>query len=126
MGELYEHALAGRMRPEVERADGSRMPLAVEGWLHESPGDISLLDRCEGPTLDIGSGPGRLTVALSERGIPALGIDITPYAVDPAPSSGALVMLLDLFYRVPGTVPWTTVLLPDRNIGILGDPAALI
>jgi len=93
IGELYEHALAGRMRPEVERADGSRMPLAVEGWLHESPGDLSLLDRCEGPTLDIGSGPGRLTVALSERGIPALGIDITPYAVDLARSSGALVML---------------------------------
>src|SRR6185437_3825825 len=48
----------------------------------ESPGDKSILDRCEGPTLDIGSGPGRLTVALAERGIPALGIDITPYAVD--------------------------------------------
>ena len=67
IGELYEHALAGWMRPEVERTDGSRMPLPVEGWLHESPGDKSLLDRCEGPTLDIGSGPGRLTVALSER-----------------------------------------------------------
>ena len=102
IGELYEHALAGWMRPEVEHADGSRMPLPVEGWLHESPGDKSLLDRCVGPTLDIGSGPGRLTVALSERGIPALGIDITPYAVDLARSSGALVMLRDVFGRVPG------------------------
>ena len=88
IGELYERALAGRMRPEVEHADGSRRPLPVDGWLQESPGDRSLLDRCEGPTLDIGSGPGRLTVALAERGIPALGIDITPYAVDLARSSG--------------------------------------
>src|SRR5260370_31190537 len=106
MGELYEHALAGRMRPEVERADGSRMPLAVEGWLHESPGDISLLDRCEGPTLDIGSGPGRLTVALSDRGIPALGIAITPYAVDLARPSGAPVTLLVGVGQVPGPGQW--------------------
>jgi len=69
IGELYEHALAGQTRPEIEHADGSRKPLPVEGWLHESPGDKSLLDRCVGPTLDIGSGPGRLTVALAERGI---------------------------------------------------------
>src|SRR5712672_3022165 len=72
IGELYEHALAGWARPEIEHADGSRKPLPVDGWLRESPGDKSILDRCEGPTLDIGSGPGRLTVALSERGIPAL------------------------------------------------------
>lgn len=126
IGELYARALAGRVRPEVEHVDGSRTPLPVEGWLHESPGDKSLLDRCEGPTLDIGSGPGRLTVALAERGIPALGIDITPYAVDLARSSGALVMLRDVFGRVPGTGRWMTVLLADGNIGIGGDPAALL
>jgi SAM-dependent methyltransferase len=87
---------------------------------------VSLLDRCEGPTLDIGSGPGRLTVALAERGIPALGIDITPYAVGLARSSGALVLLRDVFDRVPGTGRWATVLLADGNIGIGGDPAALL
>jgi SAM-dependent methyltransferase len=126
IGELYEHALAGWIRPVVERADGSRMPLPVDGWLHESPADRSILDRCQGPTLDIGSGPGRLTVALAERGIPTLGIDIAPYAVDLARSSGALVMLRDVFGRVPGTGRWMTVLLADGNIGIGGDPAALL
>jgi SAM-dependent methyltransferase len=126
IGELYEHALAGGLQPEIEHADGSRMPLPVEGWLCVSPGDKSILDRCQGPTLDIGSGPGRLTVALAERGIPALGIDITPYAVDLARSSGALVMLRDVFGRVPGTGRWMTVLLADGNIGIGGDPAALL
>jgi len=126
IGELYEHALAGRARPEIEHADGSRRPLSVDAWLHESLSDKSILDRCTGPTLDIGSGPGRLTVALAERGIPALGIDITPYAVDMALSSGAMVMLRDVFDRVPGTGRWTTVLLADGNIGIGGDPAALL
>lgn len=126
IGELYARALAGRARPDIEYADGSRTPLLVEGWLRESPGDRSILERCVGPTLDIGSGPGRLTVALSERGIPALGIDITPYAVDLARSAGALVMLRDVFDRVPGTGRWMTVLLADGNIGIGGDPAALL
>jgi SAM-dependent methyltransferase len=126
IGELYEYALAGWATPEIEHADGSRKPLPVDGWLRESPGDRSILDRCQGPTLDIGSGPGRLTVALAERGIPALGIDITPYAVDLARSSGALVMLRDVFGRVPGAGRWSTVLLADGNIGIGGDPAALL
>src|SRR5215469_18685341 len=126
IGELYEHALAGRARPEIEHSDGTRTPLPVEHWLRACPGDTSIVDRCTGPTLDVGSGPGRLTVALAERGIPALGIDVTPYAVDLARSSGALVMLRDVFDRVPGTGRWTTVLLADGNIGIGGDPAALL
>jgi SAM-dependent methyltransferase len=104
IGELYEHTLADRA----------------------SPGDESLLDRCEGPTLDIGSGPGRLILALAERGVPALGIDITPHAIDLARSGGAMALLRDVFDRVPGTGRWATVLLVNGNIGIGGDPAALL
>jgi SAM-dependent methyltransferase len=126
IGELYEDALAGRAQAEIEHADGSRVPLAVESWMHATPGDKSLVERCHGPTLDVGSGPGRLTVALAERGIPALGIDITPYAVHLAQSAGALALLRDVFGHVPGAGRWMTVLLADGNIGIGGDPAALL
>jgi SAM-dependent methyltransferase len=126
IGELYEDALAGRAEPVIEHADGSHIPLSVAGWLQVIAGDKSILDRCEGPTLDIGSGPGRLTVALAERGIPTLGIDITPFAVGLARSAGALVMLRDVFDRVPGTGRWATALLADGNIGIGGDPTALL
>ena len=126
LGELYEAALAGAVQAEVEHADGTRMPLAVDQWLDAVPGDKSLVDRCHGPTLDVGSGPGRLTVALAERGIPALGIDITPFAVRLAQSAGALALLRDVFDRVPGAGRWMTVLLADGNIGIGGDPAALL
>jgi SAM-dependent methyltransferase len=126
IGELYTRALAGQARPEIEHTDGTRTPLAVDDWLHDTPGDVSILDRCHGPTLDVGSGPGRLTVALSERGLPALGIDITPYAVQVARSAGALALLRDVFGQVPGTGRWVTVLLADGNIGIGGDPVALL
>ncbi|HSZ41833.1 MAG TPA: class I SAM-dependent methyltransferase [Trebonia sp.] len=126
IGELYEHALEGRARPEVEHADGSRSPLHVDDWLTIRPGDCSIVDRCQGATLDVGSGPGRLTVALAERGIPALGIDVTPYAVQLARTAGALTLLRDVFGHVPGAGRWRTILLADGNIGIGGDPVALL
>lgn len=126
IGELYEDALAGHARPEIEHVDGTRIPLRVEDWLAIRPGDASLVERCEGATLDVGSGPGRLTVALAERGIPALGIDVTPFAVYLARQAGALTLLRDVFDRVPGAGRWMTVLLADGNIGIGGDPAALL
>ena len=126
IGELYETALAGHARPQIEHTDGSTSPLQVDNWLHVRPGDSSIVDRCSGPTLDVGSGPGRLTVALAERGIPALGIDVTPYAVHIARAAGALTLLRDVFGQVPGTGRWMTVLLADGNIGIGGDPVALL
>jgi SAM-dependent methyltransferase len=126
IGELYEHALAGRAAPEIEHADGTRTPLPVANWLRACPGDASIVERCAGPTLDVGSGPGRLTVALAERGIPALGIDVTPYAVRVARAAGALTLVRDVFGHVPGAGRWMTVLLADGNIGIGGDPVALL
>jgi len=110
----------------AELIDDPGGSLAVDQPLETDPGDASLVGRCHGPTLDVGSGPGRLTVALAERGIPALGIDVTPYAVEMAQCSGAFAILRDVFGRVPGTGRWQTVLLADGNIGIGGDPAALL
>jgi SAM-dependent methyltransferase len=126
IGPLYESSLAGLGLVEVERADGSRRVLEVAQWMGLRPGDDSLLSRCAGPTLDIGSGPGRLTVALAERGIPALGIDITPYAVKLTWASGGLALVRDVFGHVPGGGRWSTVLLADGNIGIGGEPVALL
>ncbi len=126
LGELYEQALVGLEHPVVEHQDGNATPLAARRWLHAVPGDDSLLRRCSGPTLDVGAGPGRLTVALAERGVPALAIDVTPYAVSLARSRGALALQRDVFCSLPGTGRWATVLLADGNIGIGGDPAVLL
>jgi SAM-dependent methyltransferase len=126
IGELYEQALAGTALPQVEHADGQLTPLPVQRWLSAAAGDESLLDRCGGPTLDVGAGPGRLTVALAERGVPALAIDVAPYAIQLARSSGALALQRDVFGYLPGTGRWATVLLADGNIGIGGDPLALL
>jgi SAM-dependent methyltransferase len=126
IGELYEQALDGVADPDVERADGTARPLLARQWLTAIDGDESLLRRCAGPALDVGAGPGRLTVALAERGIPALAIDITPVAVALARSLGALALQRDVFGYLPGAGRWATVLLADGNIGIGGDPVALL
>ena len=65
-------------------------------------------------------------MALAERGVPALAIDITPYAVIAGPLTGALALQRDVFGHVPGAGRWATILLADGNIGIGGDPAALL
>ncbi|URN04059.1 class I SAM-dependent methyltransferase [Actinomadura madurae] len=126
IGELYEEALRGSAPVEIEHADGRRRPLPLQDWLAVRPGDGGLLDRCAGPTLDVGSGPGRLTVALARRGLPVLGIDVAPSAVALTVAAGGPALCRDVFGRVPGTGRWGTVLLADGNIGIGGDPVALL
>jgi SAM-dependent methyltransferase len=126
IGVLHGEAPAGSAQTEIEHADGSITPLWAGDWRRLQPGDASLIDRCSGPTLDVGSGPGRLAVALAERGVPTLGIDVAPQAVRMARSAGSLTLLRDVFDRVPGTGRWTIVLLADGTIGIGGDPSALL
>ena len=130
IGVLRGEALAGGpgepSQTEIEHADGSVTPLWADDWRRLRPGDASLIDRCSGPTLDVGSGPGRLAVALAERGVPTLGINVAPHAVRIARSAGSLTLMRDVFGRVPGTGRWMIVLLADGTIGIGGDPTALL
>ncbi|HEU5356050.1 MAG TPA: DUF2064 domain-containing protein [Actinocrinis sp.] len=88
--------------------------------------DSSLLDRCTGPTLDIGCGPGRLAAELARRGIPSLGVDVTPVALLIARAAGATALRRSVFDRLPGEGRWPYALLIDGNIGIGGDPQALL
>jgi SAM-dependent methyltransferase len=107
--------------------DGTVVPLDLDRW-HARPDaeEVALLDRVRPPVLDLGCGPGRHVVALGERGVPALGIDAAPSAVATARSRGALVLERSIFARIPGAGRWGTVLLLDGNVGIGGDPAALL
>ncbi|MEU6787283.1 methyltransferase domain-containing protein [Nonomuraea angiospora] len=125
IGAFYEEGLKGG-NVAIEYADGRMRPLSAERWLCYNEGDEHVLARCGGPTLDVGSGPGRLTVALTRMGIPALGIDITPLAVELTRRAGGLALRRSVFEPLPGTGRWAEALLADGNIGIGGDPAALL
>jgi SAM-dependent methyltransferase len=98
-----------------------------EQWCRDAlPGDTALLEPCEGPTLDVGCGPGRLVAALAAGGTPALGIDLSPAAVRLARARGATALCRDVFGPLPGAGRWHHLLLADGNVGIGGDPARLL
>jgi SAM-dependent methyltransferase len=130
---LYEEALQEETQPEqaaplvLRTADGRALPLQVARWCGPpDAADEELLRLCRGPVLDVGCGPGRLTVALTERGVPALGVDISRAAVTRTRRAGAHALRRSVFDPLPGEGRWATVLLADGNIGIGGLPARLL
>ena len=88
--------------------------------------DFTLLSAVTGPLLDIGCGPGRMVRAAMDLGMVALGIDVSPAAVRYARDSGLNVIEGSIFDRLPREGQWQTALLVDGNIGIGGDPGALL
>ncbi|SOD61590.1 Methyltransferase domain-containing protein [Streptomyces zhaozhouensis] len=109
------------------RADGARLPLDVARWCaRPDAADLSVLDRCRGEILDVGCGPGRMVAALARAARPALGIDTAPAAVARTRASGGTALLRSVFQPLPAEGRWGSALLVDGNIGIGGDPSALL
>ena len=124
-GNLYDRALTGE-RCWIRHQDGSVHGLAVHSWLgrlrSDHAFDQTMVGLCDGPTIDLGCGPGRLVANLVARGVPALGNDQSATAVELARRSGAPALRRDVFGPLPGAGRWSTVLLADGNVGIGGDP----
>ncbi|MEU6597563.1 class I SAM-dependent methyltransferase [Streptomyces flaveolus] len=118
---------AGRGPLFLRRTDGWLLPLEVERWCARADAvDRAVLDRCEGAVLDVGCGPGRLVAELAARGLTVLGIDVSQAAVDHTVRLGGQALRRSVFEPLPGEGRWGTVLLMDGNVGIGGDPRALL
>jgi SAM-dependent methyltransferase len=99
----------------------------VERWCAAADAaDEEVLRRCEGPVLDVGCGPGRLVAALAARGGTALGIDVSEAAVARTLRLGGRALRRSVFEPLPDEGRWGTALLVDGNVGIGGDPVALL
>lgn len=124
----YADALrAGHGPLFLRRGDGWLLPLDVERWCARADAvDRQVLDRCEGTVLDVGCGPGRLVAELAARGKAALGIDVSEAAVAHTVGLGGPALWRSVFDPLPGEGRWNTALLLDDNLGIGGDPRALL
>jgi SAM-dependent methyltransferase len=124
--DVFASALRGEPCLVIDE-DGRDAWLPTEQWLRDADShDDTFLSLCEGPTVDIGCGPGRMTQALACTGRPVLGIDIVPEAIRLSLGRGVTALLRDVFGPIPGEGRWGTALLADGNIGIGGDPVALL
>ncbi|WP_416971738.1 class I SAM-dependent methyltransferase [Streptomyces sp. 4F14] len=125
----YAHALHAGAGPLYLRclATARLIPLDVERWCAApDAADTRVLRRCTGRVLDVGCGPGRLVAALAGTGVPALGVDVSPAAVARTRRLGGTALRRSVFDRLPSEGRWDTALLLDGNVGIGGDPAALL
>lgn len=126
VAEVFASALRGHPCLLVD-AGGASALLPTHVWMRDAdPYDEALVELCHGPTVDIGCGPGRMAEALARRGLPVLGIDLVPEAVRLSLDRGVATLVRDVFAPVPGEGRWETALLADENIGIGGDPVALL
>jgi len=106
---------------------GDALPLHVERWFGEpDPVEEELLARALPPVLDVGCGPARHTLALKRRRVSVLGVDVAPSAVRIAEDRGARVLHRSVFEPLPLEGHWGSALLLDGNVGIGGDPRALL
>lgn len=122
----FARALGGQ-QAELVRSDGGVALLDVDRWRGSASGEDSwLLARCRGATIDLGCGPGRLVEALTARGVAALGVDVSPEAIAQCRRRGVLALRADVFAALPDEGRWSHVLLADGNLGIGGDPVALL
>jgi SAM-dependent methyltransferase len=122
----FDIGLAGR-RCRLDRRGARAVPMPVRRWRADAArSDSWLLDGCGGPTIDLGCGPGRLVAALSERGVPSLGVDNSELAVRLCARRGVVALRRDVFEPLPGEGRWHHALLADGNVGIGGDPVALL
>lgn len=133
--DLYDTALRSAGRPEerwrwfARYEGGPRRSLAgaLGQWVGSADGaDHDLLARAEGTVLDAGCGPGRLVAELAAQGREAVGIDTSRAAITLTRALGATAVRRSIFQPLPGEGGWDTVLLADGNIGIGGDPVALL
>jgi SAM-dependent methyltransferase len=126
---IYGQALreGGSRAPYAQLRNGTSILLPLDRYLgHPDAVDRRLLNGLKGPVLDVGCGPGRHLRALAGHGVFALGVDISPVAVELAVGGGALAIVRNIFDELPGGRVWRSALLLDGNIGIGGSPTRLL
>ena len=77
------------------------------------------LDMVKGKTLDVGAGSGCHSLALQEKGIDVIAVDISPLSVETMKQRGVRNVLCQDFFTLSGQ-KYDTILMLMNGIGIVG------
>lgn len=111
----------------LRASEGATIPLDIGRWRAAADAvERDLIVDLPDTVIDIGCGPGRMVEAVTATGRCALGIDTSPRAADEAAARGVAVLRRSVFEPLPGEGRWGAALLLDGNVGIGGDPVALL
>ena len=77
------------------------------------------LDMAKGKTLDVGAGAGCHSLALQEKGIDVIAVDISPLSVETMKQRGVRNVLCQDFFTLSGQ-KYDTILMLMNGIGIVG------
>ena len=137
--QMYEEAITGwdtdptLAGVEVHASDGVTFPLALPVWCAPADAvDRLVLEKlltsvpAGGTVLDVGCGPGRHASYLARSGMSVLGVDVCAAAVTRARTGRVAALQTDVFQPLPAEGRWDAALLLDGNIGLCGDPYALL
>ena len=131
--DAFGHALLDQLRGQstaeiIERSDGYVDVAARDLGTYLRPfaewpaHERAALDHVRGRALDVGCGGGRVLLALQERGIEAVGIDVSPLALEVCRTRGAkdvrLMSITEANEEQLGR--FDAIVMMGNNFGLLG------
>ena len=109
---LYADGLLRAREPGMQRSGCGSRTAPSSRWRSSVTSDRAdetdeqILRDVHGPVLDVGCGPGRHLHALARRGVFALGVDLSPVAVELARGGGGRAIVGSIFDELPGAGTW--------------------
>ena len=130
---LMDHYTTGRpRRVRAVRADGVAYQIETEEYFTLDGSlatlDVIAIERCRGRVLDVGAAAGRHALALQDRGLEVVAIDLSPICTELCRSRGVRDARTFDVMRLDSEVPlgrFDTILFGMQTIGLAGGVSSL-
>jgi len=129
-GHIFRDHWEGRVEPHFfERDDGREETFQSAAIYFEAPrseAEEDLLDKLQGPVLDLGAGSGSYTLYLQRRGLQVMAADSSPLAVEVCRSRGCEdARVMDLRSLELEAEAYQSVIVMGNTLGVHQTPESL-
>ena len=121
IADYHNTGKAGRLKVFSPMFEEDEIPLSTLFRSYEDMPKIEqmALDMAKGKTLDVGAGSGCHSLALQEKGIDVIAVDISPLSVETMKQRGVRNVLCQDFFTLSGQ-KYNTIFMLMNGIGIVG------